>query len=172
MLEPSKYSAVELLPGGRRIEIRALRSTDRAGLLAAIHRSSPQSVYRRFFSPKRGFTEREITYLVDVDFTKHVALVATPQEEGHPAIVAGGRYIVVRPGKAELAFVVVDQFQGRGIGAALLRHLVVIARATGLEELSAEVLADNFAMLKVFKASGLPMSTTHEGGVVHVSLRL
>src|SRR5262249_42859953 len=106
-------------------------------LLTAVGRSSPQSLYRRFFAPKRGFSEGEITYFLDVDFAKHVALVASADEKGQPVIVGGARYIVVRPGKAELAFVVVDQYQGQGIGAALMRHLAAIARATGLEELSA-----------------------------------
>ena len=172
MFEPSKYSSVELLPGGRSIEIRALQPSDRADLLAAIGQSSAQSVYRRFFSPKRGFTEGEIAYFVDVDFVKHVALVATLEEGGRPLIAGGGRYILVRPAVAELAFVVVDRYQGLGIGAALLRHLVTIARATGLQQLVAEVLTDNVAMLKTFENSALPMSTVRESGVVHVALRL
>jgi RimJ/RimL family protein N-acetyltransferase len=172
MLEPSRYSAVELLPGGCCIEIRALRSTDRPDLLAAIHRSSPQSLYRRFFSPKRGFTEREIAYFLDVDFTKHVALVATQEEDGQRVIVGGGRYIVIQPGTAEIAFVVVDRYQGLGIGAALMCHLAAVACAMRIEELRAEVLADNLAMLGVFKKSGLPMRTVREGRVIHVALRL
>jgi len=172
MSEPSKYSAVELLSGGHRIEIRALRSTDRANLLAAIHQSSSQSIYRRFFSPKRGFTEKEIAYFLDVDFTNHVALVATQEEDGQQVVVGGARYIVTRSGSAELAFFVVDQYQGLGIGAALMCHLVAIAHATRIEELHAEVLADNLAMLGVFKKSGLPIRTVREGRVVHVVLRV
>ncbi|MGE0853835.1 MAG: N-acetyltransferase family protein [Hyphomicrobiaceae bacterium] len=172
MLEPCRYSAVESLPSGRRIEIRALKPADRTDLLAAVDRTSAQSLYRRFFSPKRGFTEDEIAYFLDVDFVKHVALVATLEEEGHAAIVGGGRYIVVEPKKAVLAFAVVDQYQGQGIGAALMRHLAGIARATGLAELSAEVLADNVAILKVFEKSGLPMRTVREAGVLNVVLLL
>jgi RimJ/RimL family protein N-acetyltransferase len=172
MSEPSRYAAAELLPNGRQIEIRALRPTDRADLLAAVERSSPQSLYRRFFSPKHGFTEKEITYFLDVDFIGHVALVATLKEEGRTVIVGGGRYVATSPEKAELAFAVVDQYQGQGIGAALMRHLIAIARAAGLEALSAEVLAENVAMLKVFAKSGLPMSTERESGVVRVALLL
>jgi RimJ/RimL family protein N-acetyltransferase len=172
MLEPSKYSAAELLPGGRSIEIRALRTTDRDDLLAAVARSSPQSLYRRFFSAKRGFTEKEIAHFVAIDFIEHVALVAILKEQGQPVIAGGGRYVLVRPGSAEVAFAVVDQYQRLGIGAALMRHLAVIARAAGLEALQAEVLADNVAMLKVFEKSGLSVRTTREGRVVHVALQL
>jgi GNAT superfamily N-acetyltransferase len=79
---------------------------------------------------------------------------------------------VVEPGKAEVAFVVIDQYQGQGIGAALMRHLAAIAGAAGLQELIAEVLEENLPMLKVFEKSGLPMTATREHEVVHVTLRL
>ena len=108
---------------------------------------------------------------MNVDFVTHVALVAALEEDGRRVIIGGGRYIVVQPGKAEVAFVVVDQYQGQGIGAALMR-LATIARDAGFEELIAEVLADNISMLKVFQKSGLRLSTTHEAGVVHVALQL
>jgi len=71
-----------------------------------------------------------------------------------------------------VAFMVADKFQGQGIGAALLRHLVIIARKVGLAELSAEVLASNAAMLKVFEKSGLPTSTSQAGGTVHIVMKL
>jgi GNAT superfamily N-acetyltransferase len=109
---------------------------------------------------------------VDVDFVSHVALVAVVEEDGRPTIVAGGRYIVVQPGQAEVAFAVVDQYQGQGIGAALLRHLAAIAHRVGLRELIAEVLPDNGPMLKVFEKSGFPVATKREPDVVHVTLRL
>jgi RimJ/RimL family protein N-acetyltransferase len=170
-LEAAKYEAVEALRDGRRFKIRALEPDDRAGLLAAVGRSSAQSLYRRFFSPKRGFTEEEIAQFVNVDFVNHVALVAALGGRGG-VIVGGCRYIVVQPGKAEVAFVVVDDYQGQGLGAALMRHLAKIARDAGLKELMAEVLADNISMLKVFEKSGMPVSTTRDGGVVHVAVQL
>jgi RimJ/RimL family protein N-acetyltransferase len=172
MLEAAKYSAVEVLRNGGQIEIRSLRPDDRTELLAAVDRSSAQSLYRRFFAVKRGFTEQEETFFLNVDFVKHVALVAVAEEDGRPVIVGGGRYIVSEPGKAEVAFAVVDQYQGQGVGGALMQHLAVIARGAGLQELVAEVLPDNISMLKVFEKSGLRISTKRESGVVHVVLRL
>ena len=171
-VEAAKYAVVDTLRDGRRFQIRALRPNDRNGFLAAVGRSSAQSLYRRFFSPIRSFTEEQITRFVNVDFVSHVALVAALEEEGGPVIVGGGRYIVVQPGQAEVAFVVVDQYQALGVGAALMRHLAVIARDAGLKELIAEVLADNSSMLKVFQKSGLHLSTSREDGVVHVVLQL
>ena len=135
-------------------------------------RTSAQSLYRRFFGSKRGFTEQEEKFFLDVDFVKHVALVAVAEENGRPAIVAGGRYIVIEPGKGEVAFVVIDQYQGQGIGAALLRHLAAIGSEQGIKELVAEVLPENRPMLKMFEKSGFAAGTKRDGQVVHVTLRL
>src|SRR3954462_1182006 len=135
MPQAAEYSVHEHLRDGRPITIRALRLDDRAGMLAAIGRTSMQSLQRRFFVPKKGFSEREMTFFLDIDFESHVAIVAEIAEDGHPVIVGGGRYIMVQPGQAEIAFVVVDAYQGQGIGTILMRHLAVLARNAGLKEL-------------------------------------
>jgi RimJ/RimL family protein N-acetyltransferase len=171
MVPAADYSAVENLRN-RRVEIRALRPDDQADFVAAVNRTSDQSLYRRFFGAKRSFTDQEVAFFVNVDFVNHVALVAVVEEGGRPTIAGGGRYVVVEPGKAEVAFVVVDQYQGQGIGAALMAHLAAIARAAGLKEFFAEVLPGNLAMLKVFEKSGLEPVMRREGQVVHVTLRL
>jgi GNAT superfamily N-acetyltransferase len=133
----SRYSAVEHLRDGRALEIRALHSGDRDGMLAAVDHTSERSLHRRFFGAKRHFTDKEVEFFLNVDFTNHVALVAVADEDGARVIVGGGRYVITRPKQAEVAFAVVDQYQGQGIGAALMRHLVGIARAAGLRELTA-----------------------------------
>ena len=172
MLEPANYSAFETLRDGRRAEIRALKSGDRADLIAAVACSSPQSLYRRFFAVKRDFTEPEIEFFLNVDFVNHVALVAIVDVAGQAVIAGGARYVVVQPGRAEIAFTVVDQYQGQGIGTALMYHLATIARGAGLKELIAEVLPDNVPMLKVFEKSGSLLSMKREPQVVHVVVRL
>ena len=172
MADAATYSAVEAIRDGTRVDIRALRPDDRADFLAAVGRASRESLYRRFFAVRNGFTEREVDYFLNIDFVDHVALVAVVEEAGRPVIAGGARYIVMRPGTAEAAFVVIDEYQGRGIGAALMRHLAGIARAAGLHELVAEVLPANAAMLRVFAKCGFPLETRRESDVVHVSLRL
>lgn len=171
-MEARRYSAVETLRDGRRVEIRALRPDDRDEIVAAAENASSQSLYRRFFAVRRHFTEKEIDFFVNVDFVDHVALVAVMEEGGRPAIAGGGRYIAVAPGRAEVAFAVRDEYQGYGIGAALMRHLADLARQAGLTELIAEVLPENLAMLKVFERSGLNVHTKRAGDVIHVAMQL
>lgn len=172
MMNPATYSTVEVRRDGRPVEIRALRLDDREALMAAVGRSSSQSLYRRFFAMKRGFTEQEIAFFSNIDFISHVALVAVMDEGGQSAIIGGGRYIVVQPGQAEVAFMVLDQHQGQGVGAKLLHHLMVIAREAGLTELVAEVLSDNVPMMTVFERSGVPLRKAHGPQSVHITLLL
>jgi len=98
--------------------------------------------------------------------------VVLANENGPPTIIGGGRYVVDEPGQAEVAFTVVDKHQGQGVGAALLRHLAIIARQAGLRELVAYVLPENRAMLKVFEKSGLKYSAKREAGSLYVKLGL
>jgi RimJ/RimL family protein N-acetyltransferase len=172
LVPPSNYSAAEKLRNGQRMEIRALKPQDRDDLMAAVDRTSSDSLYRRFFAVRRHFSETEESFYLNIDFVTHVALVALAEENGQPIIVGGGRYVVSEPGQAEVAFTVVDKYQGKGLGAALLRHLAIIARESGLRELVAYVLPDNRAMLKVFEKSGLKYSAKREAGSIYVSLGL
>lgn len=166
------YTAVEKLRDGRPIEIRALRPDDGAGMLAAVGRTSAQSLRRRFFAPKKGFSEREMAFFLNIDFENHVALVAEIDEDELAVIIGGGRYIVVRPGQAEIAFVVVDAYQAQGLGTILMRHLAALARDAGLKELIAEVLPENTAMLKVFRKFGFLPGPQRAHEVVHLTLKL
>jgi len=172
MSEVAKFSAIETLRDGRRVEIRSLRHEDRNGLEQAVSRASAESLRRRFFSIRRHFSEQEMEFFSDIDFVSHVALVAVAEEGRGPVIVGGGRYIVLEPGRAEVAFALIDEYQGQGIGAALMRHLAAIARDAGLKELIAEVLPENTAMVKVFKKSGLHPTTRREADIMHVTLQL
>lgn len=171
MPKAAEYSAIESLRNGRRVEIRALRPQDRDDMLAAVGRTSSQSLYRRFFGVRRNFSEAETAFFMNVDFVNHVALVALVEEGGRPVIAGGGRYIVLQPGQAELAFAVVDQYQGQGLGTVLMRHLVAIAAEAGLHELVADVLPENVAMLKVFERSGLRVSAKRDAGAMHLTMR-
>jgi ribosomal protein S18 acetylase RimI-like enzyme len=172
MLDAASYSKHEQLRDGSPAEIRALRPDDEADMLTALEHTSAQSLQRRFFAMKRHFSDKERAFFMKVDFTNHVALVVLGQDAGGKIVVGGGRYITFEPGRAEMAFVVIDAWQGRGIGSMLMRHLVEIARQSGLKELTAEVLPENAAMLHVFRKSGFETVAGKDPQTVHLVLRL
>jgi len=172
MSDPAHFSAHEVLRDDSEIEIRALRREDEADILAAVAETSAQSLQRRFFAMKRHFSDRERAFFLDIDFESHVMLVARAEQAGRNVIIGGGRYIVFEPGRAEIAFVVVDAWQGRGIGTMLLRHLVGIARDASLKELTAAVLAENAPMLRVLAKSGFHPARGEDPSTVELALQL
>jgi GNAT superfamily N-acetyltransferase len=121
---------------------------------------------------KRGFSEKEVDFFINIDFDKHVALVAQLDEGSRSGIAGGGRYILVGPGQAEIAFVVIDAYQGQGIGTILMHHLAVLARDAGIKELIADVLPENTAMLKLFSKCGFQPGPRREPQVTHLRLQL
>ena len=172
MSDLASYVAHEQLRDGSTAEIRALRPEDEADMLAALEQTSAQSLQRRFFVMKRHFSDKERAFFMDIDFKNHVALVARAEETGRKVMVGGSRYIVFEPGRAEMAFMVVDAWQGRGIGSILMRHLVKIASEAGVQELTAEVLPENSAMLKVFRKFGFKPAPRRDPHTIHLVLKL
>lgn len=172
MSDATNYAARELLSDGTQIEVRALRREDESDLLAAIEKTSARSLQRRFFVMKRHFSDKERAFFMNIDFKNHVALVALAEQAGHRVISGGGRYIVFEPGRAEMAFVVVDAWQGRGVGSILTRHLIKLAGDAGLRELTADVLPENAAMLRVFRKFGFRPVSHRDPQTVHLQLRL
>ncbi|MGE3499242.1 MAG: GNAT family N-acetyltransferase [Candidatus Binatia bacterium] len=135
---------------------------------------SARSVYLRFFGAKKRLSESELQAFTELDFHRRVGLVATLRREYGEEIIGVGRYARVEvdesePPRAEVAFAVADEHQGRGIATALLEHLAEIARAADIEEFEAEVLGDNTSMLNVFAESGYTVKRALAGGVFHVT---
>lgn len=139
------------LADGTSVEIRPIRPDDGKRLTAAYARLSPTSKYRRFLAPKPYLSSQDVSYLVAVDGTDHVALVATLAEDPEQ-IVGVGRFVRLpeAPDAAEVAIVVGDPIQGEGLGGELLDRLAVEARARGIGKLRATMLADNAAAHGLF----------------------
>jgi len=172
MSDVSHYSVSERLRDGTAVEIRALRPEDESDMLAALEQTSAQSLQRRFFAMKRHFSDKERAFFMHVDFKNHVALVVLAEHAGRQTIIAGGRYIVFEPGRAEMAFVVIDTWQGRGVGSILMDHLNRIATEAGLLELTAEVLPENKGMRTVFAKFGFKPAAHRDPRTIHLVLRL
>lgn len=159
----SRWASSVVLGTGDTAYIRPLTPADKPALLAFHLRQSPESVYRRYFSPKPTLSERELDHFTDVDMVDRVALAVESQDE----FVAWASY-ERWPGRneAEAAFMVDDEFSGRGIATLLLEHLAAIARTNGIDRFTAEVLGDNRGMLAVFSKAGWPLKRTFDSGVV------
>jgi GNAT superfamily N-acetyltransferase len=134
--------------------------------------SSPASKVMRNTSRITAVPSGKRAFFLNIDFASHVAIVAEIAEDGRSVIGGGERYIVVQPGSAEIAFVVVDAYQDQGIGTILMRHLAVLARDGSLKELVAEVLPENTAMLKLFKKFGFRTDSKKSPQVAHLTLQL
>jgi RimJ/RimL family protein N-acetyltransferase len=177
-MEPSKYYKEETLPDGSKIVIRAIRPDDRELFARAFQQftKSPESVRFRFHGFKRSLSESEAIQMTEVDFVDHVGLVATFGPGPEQPLIGAGRYIVCVNGtnhnRAEVAFAVLHEHQGKGIGSLLLHQLAMIGRAQGLHEFQAEVLADNRQMIAVLKGSGFPIDRSTEVGVDRVLLKI
>lgn len=164
-------SLARRLRGRDRIAIRAVRPDDRERLVQAFHALDRQSIYQRFFYPKRELSDEELRQITECDGARVAALVATIGSGAQEVIVGLGQY-VKRGTAAQIAFAVKEDFQGRGIATRLLWRLVRIARDQGVFHLEADVLAENRPMLKVFRHSGLPLDASEADGVVRLSLAL
>jgi len=170
------YSVNDVLKDGTQVTIRAIRPDDRDRFLEAFRLLDGDSIYTRFFTPKPDVSDGELDRAVSVDFTREVALVVTSETARGETIIASGRYIAAAgtgtERSAELAFVVEEDYQGRGIASRLLGHLASLARDQGVTCFEADVLSGNSAMLAVFKRCGFPVQQRRDGGVIHVALAL
>ncbi len=156
--EVRDYATDALLRDGGSVHIRAIRPADQSRLLRFFDALSARSVYFRFFQTKTRLTDSELRYFTELDFVRHVGLVATVWVQDEEHIIAVGRYICpsseAAPRRAEVAFAVADAHQGRGLGTLLLEHLAHLACKHGITEFEADVLGENNRMLQVFAASG------------------
>ena len=133
------------------VHLRRIRPDDKDRLVAGLGRLSKRSVYQRFLAPKPRLTTSELRYLTEVDFADHYALVAVLAQ--HPAVVvAVGRWVrdADHPDRAEVAVVVADDLQGRGVGTALGGALAAAARERGVDRFTALMLPTNTAAHRLF----------------------
>jgi GNAT superfamily N-acetyltransferase len=157
------------LRDGSRIAIRQMRPSDRDGLAAGFARLSPESRYRRFLVPVPSLGARELDYLTRVDHRDHEALLAIDPATREGVAVA--RFVRTGEGVAEPALTVADDWQGRGVGTALLAALVSRARDEGIVLFEAPVLATNTEAIHVLESLG-PTSRRRDGGVLTLRIEL
>ena len=160
------------LAGGGEVLIRPIRPDDKRGLQQAIERMSPQSRYRRFFSPVPRVTGAQLRYLTEVDHHTHEALLAIDpvSEDG----VGVARFVRSQedPAVAEVAVAVSDDWQRRGVATLLLYELTTRAREEGIRRFTASVLAENQAALDMMRKLGEARVRHAEQGTVELVMDL
>jgi len=170
------YACVERLRDGQEITIRAAHPDDGPKIRHTFSLLDSRTRYMRFLAQKERLSDQELNRLTEADFEYAIVLLATIGEAQNEVVIGGASCFVINPGaerrEAEVGFTVEQHFQGRGLGAALMRHLTRLAMAKGLQGFQAEVLCNNAPMLTVFRRSGLPMKIRQEGNVLHVTLAL
>lgn len=149
---PADVQEVSLRDGSR-VWVRPIRPEDRAKLEQGLQWLSPRSRYMRFHTQVDRLTRTQLDYLVNVDHADHEALVALDPDRPDQPGVAVARYIRLpeEPHVAEAAITVIDSYQGRGIGTALIGLLEQLAHQRGITTFRNYVLAENTAMLQIFR---------------------
>jgi RimJ/RimL family protein N-acetyltransferase len=155
------------LKDGTSIHIRPIRPEDQHSLIEIFNRSSPQTVYQRFFTALPELTPDMARHLSNVNTTNRLALVA--ETDAGPVGVV--RYEPTDdPDVVELALVLVDDWQNRGLGRILLREILRAARRNGIRRFRADVLAENRRMLRLLATEARILDRKTEAGVTSILL--
>jgi RimJ/RimL family protein N-acetyltransferase len=155
------------LKDGTALRLRPIRPDDAPRLIDLYNRLSRLTVYQRFFSVMKRLPPDWARLLATVDYHRRLALVAERGPADAPEIEAVARYEPTDdPGTVEVAFAIQDGYQGKGLGTALLRHLLDAAEARGIHRFRAYVLADNRRMLGLFSRLTHILERQIESGIV------
>ena len=166
---PAQYETEVLLKDGSRILLRPIRRDDVERWLEFISRLSHRTKYLRFHSmPKLG--HEDALRFCSVDYNNAFAFVAEVVRDRRRDIIAIGRYYrIPYKSSAEVAFVIEDAYQGKGIGTKLMEGLANVARDNGITTFEASVLAENREMMNVFKDYGFHVTSEREEDEYHIT---
>jgi acetyltransferase len=161
-----------VLEGGTGVGVRPVRPADAARLSELYERLSHMTAYQRFFTVMKRLPPDWARRFASVDYRRRLALVAEHDAGGGPELIAVARYEPAdEPDTAEIALVVQDAWQGKGLGTELLHSLLEAAEARGVHRFCAYVLADNRRMLRLLSRETDVERRTSEDGIVTIVFR-
>ncbi|MGW2114733.1 GNAT family N-acetyltransferase [Streptomyces zhihengii] len=174
---PDHWEADVVLRDGGTARIRPITAEDADRLVSFYEQVSDESKYYRFFAPYPRLSDKDVHRFTHHDFVNRVGLAMTAGDEfiatvRYDRIDATGRPAGPPADEAEVAFLVQDAHQGRGVASALLEHIAAVARERGIRRFAAEVLPANNKMIKVFRDGGYTQRRSFEDGSVHLTLEL
>ncbi|WP_324798583.1 GNAT family N-acetyltransferase [Streptomyces cyaneofuscatus] len=174
---PDHWEADVVLRDGGTARIRPITTDDAERLVSFYEQVSDESKYYRFFAPYPRLSDRDVHRFTHHDYVDRVGLAVTIGGEfigtvRYDRINDQGRPASAPADEAEVAFLVQDAHQGRGVASALLEHIAAVARERGIRRFAAEVLPANNKMIKVFRDAGYTQRRSFEDGSVHLTLDL
>ncbi|OWA12288.1 acyl-CoA synthetase [Streptomyces sp. CS113] len=174
---PAHWEADVVLRDGGTARVRPITVDDAERLVSFYEQVSDESKYYRFFAPYPRLSAKDVHRFTHHDFVDRVGLAATIGGEfiatvRYDRIGAGGTPATSPADEAEVAFLVQDAHQGRGVASALLEHIAAVARERGIRRFAAEVLPANNKMIKVFMDAGYTQKRSFEDGVVRLEFDL
>jgi len=159
------------LRDGSRVFLRPLKMTDEALVRDLFYKLSPRSIHYRFFQMLKSMPHAKLQDLLRVDYQADMALVVLTSATTEGEMIGIAHYRnVEHTNFADAAFLVRDDWQGKGVGTLLMRSLGEVARQNGIAGFTGDVLSDNHGMLRVFHKCGYPVASELEDGVYHLRI--
>jgi len=166
---PREFDRQVVLKDGAHVWLRAIRPDDEPRLVDLYGRLSQHTAYQRFFTVMKRLPPDWAHFFANVDYRRRMAVVAEREHEGRVELIGVGRYEASdEEAAAEVAFVVQDGWQGRGLGAILLDDITRAGEARGIRRFRAYVLADNHRMLELLTRATDVLERKLEDGVVSI----
>jgi acyl-CoA hydrolase/GNAT superfamily N-acetyltransferase len=170
-LYPHEINITHTFKDGVTVRFRPIRPSDEDDMRRIFYRFSDQAVYYRYFSPIKTMPHMKMQEYVNVDFSKALSIVGVVEEGGIDKLIAEGRYVLEEDGTmADTAFIVDEDYQGRGIATFLFDLLIQLAQQRGVKGFKADVLTANKAMMKVYEKSPYLMKATVSEGVYELTI--
>ncbi|RMF01320.1 MAG: GNAT family N-acetyltransferase [Chloroflexi bacterium] len=168
---PQHLETYRTIPSGKELLLRPVKISDEPLLKDFFYSLSDESLHRRFMSMKKSIPHERLQELVVIDYTNDMVILAVNVEEEIEEVVGIGQYSIDEISHtADVAFAVRDEWQGKGIGTELMKYLTVLAKKRGLLGFTADVLADNWGMLRVFNKMGFQMEKHFDAGVYELKM--
>ena len=170
---PEELERLDTLRDGTEMFFRPVKPTDEAALSEMLYSMSPASLRTRYIAQTMTFPHKDVQQLANIDYTQDLCIVGTvPGTSGEQIVAIAQYFLEPRTQAAEVAFIVQDEWQKKGMGTFLLKYLTKIAIRQGVKSFYAKVLPANKAMLAIFHNTGFNVNTAFDGDVYNITYDL
>jgi len=170
---PEELERYETLRDGTEIFFRPIKPTDEQELSEMLYSLSEESVQKRYMTRTKAFPHRDVQQLTNIDYKNNIAIIGVvPSASGEQIVAIAQYFLDPKTQAAEVAFVVQDEWQQKGMGTFLLEYITQIAKQRGVKRFYANVLPNNKPMLAIFHNSGYKVNTEFDGDVYSITYEL